>query len=84
MHPVTGDIKTFDSQAEAEAAGYTIPLSVADCTDLAAMTPEERKVWLRGKTVIRKGTVRPHNTPHPSGLNRKQRREREQQRLSKE
>jgi acyl-CoA reductase-like NAD-dependent aldehyde dehydrogenase len=47
MNPITGEIRSFDSEAEAVAEGFTVALEEAQRLRLLQMTPEERIAWAK-------------------------------------
>jgi len=51
MHPQTRAIAEFETEADAKAAGYTIPLSPLEAADLRDIHREDRmraiKTWRR-------------------------------------
>jgi hypothetical protein len=72
MNPDTGEIRQFASDKEAVAAGHTIRLTEQQAASLRQLPQSIRP------EVARKMGLTPEkssfNAPHPSGLNRKQRR----------
>lgn len=49
MAPNTGAIATFETQKDAYAAGYTVPLTQAEAGALMPMTRPQRLDWLRDR-----------------------------------
>ena len=62
MHPRTLEIRDFETQSQADAQGFTVPLAPAEAEELRSMSRKQRRAWLKanGKSkaqLRKKGTV---------------------------
>lgn len=47
MHDVTMDVKEFDSDEAAKKAGYNIPLTKEQATEVSGLNRKQRRQWLK-------------------------------------
>jgi acetyl-CoA acetyltransferase len=45
MHPQTFDIEQFDSQSDADAEGFTIPIKAEELAQVQGMNRKQRRAW---------------------------------------
>ena len=46
MDPKTGAIAVFETEKDAQRAGYTVPLTEAEAATLRPMNRKQRRAWL--------------------------------------